>query len=107
MPHGNVLDLSIFLAMRHRHCNLIRISSGLKVVSSKSIWNCSKEVWNNLSNGNIAGTFTQYWRNLTKVIKPKDNNNFVGFAGSMYCDVSKDFMATKYGLIQIDGEKKL
>ena len=107
MPHANVLDLSFFSAMKRRHCNLIRISSGLKVVSSEAIWNCSKEVWDKLPNKKIAAAFIQYWRTLAKVIKSKGNNDFVGSGGSMYCDVSKDVMATKDGLIRINGKKIL
>ena len=60
MQHTNVLDLSIFLEMSRCHCNLIMISSGLKVASSEAIWNCSKEVWDSLPNKKIAASFIQY-----------------------------------------------
>ena len=96
-----------FSVKRLRHCNLIRVSSDLKVTTSEAIWNLSKEVCDNLPNKKIAGTFIQYWIMLAKGIKSKGNNDFVISSSSMHCDVSKGFMVTKDELIQIDKEKEL
>ena len=89
------------------HNKLIRTSSGLKVTTNETIWNCSKGVQDNLPNEKIAGPFIQYWRTLVQVIESKGNNDFVGSGDSMYYDVSTDFIATKDGLIRTDGKKKL
>ena len=69
---------------------------------NNDIWNCAKEVWDTIPNENIGHTFVQYWRTLSKVIKAKGSNVFVGSGGTMHCGVSKYFKPTENGVVPIN-----
>ena len=102
MPHGNVLDLSVFPAMSRIYCNLIREKEGLRAASNNDMCNCAKEVWDAIPNEKRGHAFVQYWSTLSTVIKGKGGNVFVVTVRTMHCGVSKYFNPAKNGISPIN-----
>lgn len=102
MPHMNVLDLSVFPCMSRRHIQKSREVGGLKVLSEDNIWDCAKQVWDELPNSKIASGFVQAHRIAAEVIKSGGNNAFLGVGGTPHVGVRSDFDETCNGLTRKD-----
>ena len=99
MPHGNVLDLSVFPAMSRRHQESARKISGCKVLTRDQIWDEANKCWNEIPNCKIARAFVQYWRTMRKVIEVGGSNSFCGRGGNgLHAGISKDFDDTTNGV---------
>ena len=100
MPHTNVLDLSVFLAMSRRHSEWARKMVGTSVISTDQIWDTAEDVYDSMPNCKIASAFIQYWRIMGLVIKAGGSNEFVGRLGdeNLHTGIRIDFNETAKGM---------
>ena len=57
MPHVNVLDLTVFLAIPRRHSNLARSLYAMRVLKEDEIWETGVKVWETLPSSKVGNAF--------------------------------------------------
>ena len=105
MPHTNILDFSVFLAMSRRHMYLTQSLHGTRVLKENEIWDVAEQIWEQLPSCKIANTFVMQGKRIcNKIVKCKGDNTFLsGLQGGIAVGIRKDFEDTATGNRRKDG----
>ena len=95
-PYTNVLDLSLFPSMSHRHSAQLQMYNNTEATIDK-IWKTVENVWNETSSSEVARAFVLAYRVMDVIIKEDGNNDFLS-NGTPHCNVRRDFKDTTTGI---------
>ncbi len=82
-PYTNVLDLSLFPSMSHRHSAQLILYNNTEA-SIEKIWKTVETVWQETSSSEVARAFVLAYRVMEVIIKENGNNSFLAH-GTPHC----------------------
>ena len=94
--YTNVLDLSLFPSMSHRHSAQLQMYNNTEATIDK-IWKTVENVWNETSSSEVARAFVLAYRVMDVIIKEDGNNDFLS-NGTPHCNVRRDYTDTTTGI---------
>ncbi len=95
-PYTNVLDLSLFPSMPHRHSAQLQLYNNTEA-SLEKIWKTVETVWQETSSSEVARAFVLAYRVMEVIIAENGNNSFLAH-GTPHCNVRRDFADTSTGI---------
>ncbi len=95
-PYTNVLDLSLFPSMSHRHSAQLQLYNNTEA-SLEKIWKKVETVWNETSSSEVARAFVLAYRVMEVIIAENGNNSFLAHS-TPHCNVRRDFIDTPNGI---------
>ena len=100
-PYCNVLDLSLFPSMSHRHSAHLQLYNNTEASLDK-IWKTVVDVWNETSSAEVARAFVRAYRVMRLIIEENGNNSWLSH-GTPHCNVRRDFRDTATGIVHSRG----
>ncbi len=97
-PYCNVLDLSLFPSMSHRHSAHLQLYKNTETSLDK-IWKTVLDVWNDTSSAEVARSFILAYRVMRLII---EENSWLSH-GTPHCNVRKDYRDTATGVVPKNG----
>ncbi len=90
-PYCNVLDLSVFPIMSHRHSVQMKLCNNIEAsTSSDKIWSSVMSVWNEALCAEVARAFVLAYRVMRVIIQENGNNSWLAH-GTPHCNVRQDY----------------
>ena len=96
-PYTNVLDLSLFPSMSHRHSAQLQLYNNTEATLDK-IWKTVEAVWSETSSAEVARAFVLAFRVMRLIIEEEGNNSWLAH-GTPHCNVRQDYKDTTTGIV--------
>ncbi len=96
-PYTNVLDLSLFPSMSHRHSAQLQLYNNTEATLDR-IWQTVEDVWAETSSSEVARAFVLAFRVMRLIIAEQGNNSWLAH-GTLHCNVRLDYRDTPTGIV--------